>query len=140
MLAAVTMIGCKSVLVSSYVSPRVTGRVLATDTHQPIADVRVRRVNPTAPVSSDTPARGGQRLEPAFGVRTDQEGRFVLEAERDLTLIQEQVWYSVTISLQREGYQTLQTNFTIANITTNAPDGAPVVSAGDILMHPTSPQ
>ena len=28
---------------------------------------------------------------------------------------------------------------TAAHITTNAPDGAPVVNAGDILLHPTSP-
>jgi len=139
LLVALTLVGCKSVLVSSYVSPRVTGRVLAADTHQPMAAVRVRRVNPGAPASSDNPARGGQRLEPAVGVRTDQQGKFVLDAERDLTLLHQQVWYSVTISLEREGYQTLQTNFTIANITTNAPDGAPVVNAGDILMHPTSP-
>ena len=139
MLAAVTLLGCKSVMVSSYISPRVTGRVLAADTRQPIANVQVRRVIPTAPASSTEPTKGGQRLEPAVGARTDQQGRFVLNAERDLTLLQQQVWYSVTISFQHEGYQTLQTNFTIANLATNAPDGPPVVNAGDILLHRTVP-
>ncbi len=138
LVAALTLLGCNSVLVSSYVSPRVTGRVLAADTRQPIADVRVRRIDATAQASSDNPGKGGQRLDPAFGVRTDRQGRFVLNAERDLGLLQQQVWYSVTVSFTHEGYQTLLTNFSIVNITANAPDGAPVVNSGDILMHPTS--
>jgi hypothetical protein len=139
LLAAVALMGCKSVLVSSYISPRVTGRVLDADTRQPISDVQVRRFNPTAQATYDEATKGGQRLDPARGVRTDQEGRFVLDAERDLTLLQQQVWFSVTVSFQHEGYQTLRTNFSLANLTTNAPAGPPVVNAGDILLHPTSP-
>jgi hypothetical protein len=139
LLAAVALAGCQSTSFSSYVSPRVTGRVVAADTHQPLAHVRIRRVNQAAVQNYDDPAKGGQKMESAGGVRTDQEGRFVFDAERDLTLLSQQFWVSVTLSFQREGYLTLQTNFTYANVTTNAPDGAPVVNAGDILLHPTSP-
>ena len=48
LLAAVALAGCKSASFSTYLSPRLTGRVLAADTRQPIADVKVRRVNPAA--------------------------------------------------------------------------------------------
>jgi len=139
LLAAMALAGCQSASFSTYISPRVTGRVLAADTRQPIADVKVRRVNPNANQNYDDPAKGGQRMESAAGVRTDPQGRFVLDAERDLTLLQQQVWFSVTVSFQREGYLTLRTNFTAANTTTNAPDGAPVVNAGDVLLRPMFP-
>jgi hypothetical protein len=138
LLAALALAGCKSVSVSTYISPRVTGRVLAADTRQPIANVKVKRVNPTADRDYHDPAKGGQKLESAGGVRTDQQGRFILEAERDLTMLQEQVWFTVTVAFQRDGYLTLRTNFTAVSATTNAPNGAPIVNAGDILLHPVS--
>ena len=138
LLATIALAGCKSVSVSTYISPRVTGRVIAADTRQPIANVKVKRVNPTADQNYGDPAKGGQKMESAGGVRTDQQGRFTLEAERDLTLFQQQVWFSVMVSFQRDGYQTLRTNFTAASATTNAPNGAPVVNAGDILLRPAS--
>jgi len=116
----------------------VTGRVLAADTGQPIANVKVKRVNPTANQNYDDPAKGGQKLESAGGVRTDRQGRFILDAERALTLFQQQIWFSVTVSFQHEGYATLRTNFTAGHTTTNAPDGAPVVNAGDIRLRPAS--
>ena len=131
--------GCKSVLVSNYISPCVTGRVLNADTRQPIAGVQVRRLNPTAQPAYDDATKGGQRFDTAGGVRTDQRGSFVLQAERDLTLLEQQVWFSVTVSFQHESYLTLRTNFSAINVTTNAPGGAPVVNAGEILLHPISP-
>jgi hypothetical protein len=138
LLVAVALAGCQSTSFSTYVSPRVTGRVLAADTRQPVADVKVRRVNPAAQANYDEPAKGGQRLDSVSGAQTDAQGRFVLDAERDLTLLQQQVWFSVTVAFQHEGYLTLQTNFTAANVISNAPDGAPVVNAGDILLSPLS--
>lgn len=140
LLAAVGWLtGCHSLMVSSYISPRVTGRVLAADTRQPIADVKVLRENPDAQPDDRPPARGGQRMDSIPSARTDAQGRFVLEAERDLTLIQQQVWFSVAVAFQHQGYQTLHTNFTVSNVVSNAPGGAPVVNAGDILLRPASP-
>ena len=121
-------------MVSSYISPRVTGRVLAAETRQPIADVKVKRINPNAGLDYDAPARGGRKMESIPAARTDAQGRFVLEAERDLTLLQQQVWFSVEVLFEREGCQPLRTNFTVSNVTSNAPSGAPVVNAGDILL------
>jgi hypothetical protein len=138
LLASITLMGCKSASVSSYISPRVSGRVLAADTRQPIANVKVKRVSPTVDQNYDDPAKGGRKMESAGGVRTDQQGRFMLDAERDLTLFQQQVWFSVMVSFQHDGYLTLRTNFTAVHATTNAPDGAPVVNAGEILLCPVS--
>jgi hypothetical protein len=139
LLAAVAFAGCQSTSFSSYLSPRVTGRVLAADTRQPLTEVKVRRVNPAANQNYDDPTKGGQRIESAGGAWTDRGGRFVLDAERDLTFLSQQTWVSVTLSFQHEGYLTFGTNYTLANVTSNAPDGAPVVNAGDILLQPASP-
>jgi hypothetical protein len=138
LLAAAALAGCQSTSFSSYLSPRVTGRVVAADTRQLLPDVKIRRVNPAANQNFDDPAKGGQRIESAGGVWTDRDGRFTVDAERDLSLLRQQNWVSVTLSFQREGYLTLWTNFTYANVTTNAPDGTPVVNAGDILLRPAS--
>jgi hypothetical protein len=136
LLLATALTGCKSVLVSTYISPRVTGRVVAADTRQPIANVQVKRVNTAASRNYDDPAKGGQRLDMS-GTWTDKQGTFVLDAEKDLTLIRKQVWYSVTVAFQRTGYLTLRTNFTVTQ-STNTPNGTPVVEAGDILLHRAS--
>jgi len=138
-LAAVVMTGCKSASLSSYTAPQVNGRVVAADTGQPLANVRIQRINPTASQDDFVSAKGGQRLESAASVRTDAEGRFVLEAERALTFVQQPVWPSVTAAFQRDGYLTLRTNFNLLQVSTNTPDGTPVVNAGDIRLHPRSP-
>ena len=138
LLVTVAVAGCQSTSFSSYLSPRVTGRVLAADTRQPMADVKIRRVNPSANQDYDEPAKGGQKLDSTGAAWTDSQGRFVLDAERDLSLLSQQVWVSVTVAFQHDGYQTLRTNYTFRNVTTNAPDGAPVVNAGDILLRPAT--
>jgi hypothetical protein len=138
-LAVAVLAGCKSASLSSYTSPRVTGRVLAADTRQPLANVRVQRIPPAASQNSNDPVKGGQQLDSSFAVRTDEQGRFVLEAERALTFLKHSGWLSVTAAFQRDGYLTLRTNFTLLNVSTNAPDGTPVVNAGDIMLKPDSP-
>ena len=136
---AAILTGCKSASLSSYTAPRVTGRVVAADTGQPLANVRIQRINPAASQDDPVSAKGGQRLESAASVRTDAEGRFVLEAERALTLVQQPVWPSVTAAFQRDGYLTLRTNFNLLQASTNAPGGTPMVNAGDIRLYPRSP-
>ena len=136
---AAILTGCKSASLSSYTAPRVTGRVVAADTGQPLANVRIQRINPAASQDDPVSAKGGQRLESAASVRTDAEGRFVLEAERALTLVQQPVWPSVTAAFQRDGYLTLRTNFNLLQASTNAPGEAPMVNAGDIRLYPRSP-
>jgi len=67
--------------------------------------------------------------------RTDIEGKFILDSERDLGLFQNGAWYSVTISFERDGYERFQTNYTPINVHISA-DGEPQVVTGDILLRP----
>jgi hypothetical protein len=139
LLATATLVGCKSGRFSEYVSPRVTGRVLDADTRQPLADARVRRALPDRPPDMDGRAHGGQLLERTPAVRTDQEGRFVLESVSSVALFKgdPDAWYSVTLSFEHDGYRRFQTNYTLGNAT-NLPSGEPCVMAGDILLNPSA--
>ena len=129
--------GCQSTSHSPYVSPRITGRVLDADTRQPLADVKVKRVDPDATPNVDSSRKGSQIIEQSRAPRTGQDGRFVLESERDLTLFRSATWYSVMISFEREGYLKFQTNYSSANVTSHSPKGEPFVNAGDILLRPS---
>jgi hypothetical protein len=119
MLAA-ALAGCQSGKFTYYISPRVTGRVLAADTRQPLANAIVRRVEPEPYAGADTRPKGGQlQMQPA-GARTDADGRFVLDARRDPTMLhlfRRGDWYSVTVSCERSGYGSFQTNYSGAGFT-----------------------
>src|SRR5438874_2073445 len=84
-LMATMLVGCKSGSLSSCVAPCVSGRVVAADTGQPLADAKVRRVNPNASQNVDEPAKGGQLMQQSPSAFTDQQGKFVLDAEMALT-------------------------------------------------------
>jgi hypothetical protein len=136
LLVAVALAGCESGKFSHYISPRVTGRVLAADTRQPLADVRVRRVAPMLTAGEDTPAKGAQLLMQPSARRTDADGRFVMDSERDIALFRHPAWWSVTLSFTADGYRFFQTNYTVANLSGHSPEGEPLVNAGDILLKP----
>jgi hypothetical protein len=138
LLFAVTLAGCQSGKLSHYISPRVTGRVLAADTGRPLAGARVRRVVPMATAGEDTPAKGAQLLIQPSGVRTAADGRFVLDGERDIALFRHPAWWSVTLSFTADGYRIFQTNYTSVNLSGHSPEGEPLVNAGDILLNPKS--
>jgi len=135
-LFAMALAGCQSGKYSNYVSPRVTGRVLAADTRHPLEGAAVRRVVPMASDGEDTPPKGGELMMQPGAVRTDADGRFVLEANRAVTLFRHSGWQSVTVSFDCTGYETLQTNYTAAGIKTRTPEGVPWVNAGDVLLQP----
>jgi hypothetical protein len=141
-LFAVVLAGCKSGGMSSYVSPRVTGRVMAADTHQPLAGVRVRRgaadQNQGKYSNSLDSPKGAQMMETPPAVRSEKDGTFVLASESTLSPFNHAGWYSVTINFQLSGYEMFETNYTIANITGHTPEGAPIVNAGDIALQPVT--
>jgi len=138
LLMALALAGCQSGTGSYYVSPQVTGRVVAADTRQPLADATVRRVMPVQSAGEDTPPKGAELLMQPAGVRTDADGRFVLEAERVVAVFRRVGWYSVTVSFTCPGYGIWQTNFTVAEVKARTSEGAPWVIAGDILLQPKS--
>jgi hypothetical protein len=125
--------GCKGLTSAQYVSPRIEGRVLDSDSHQPIKDVHVRRVGSgNSSGVSDTP-KGATRMEATPAVRTEADGRFVLDSERDIAVFGSVGWYSVTISFKHPAYEDLTETYTLDSATNNA-SGEPVVKAGDILL------
>ncbi len=56
----VILAGCRSHDVNQYTAPQVTGRVLAADTRQPIAGVRVWRGQAGNDFEPFGPPKGGQ--------------------------------------------------------------------------------
>ena len=135
LLAAAALAGCKSHPLSPYVSPRVTGRVVAADTGQPLGGVRIttgRRPD----ARSTEPPKGGQVMASQPPVQTDRDGRFVLESERVLTPFGVSGWFSLTLLFEHSGYERFFTNFSRINLRTNTWQGEPVLDAGNILLHP----
>ncbi len=136
LLLTVALAGCQSGKYSYYVSPRVTGRVLAADTQQPLDQATVRRVAPVASAGEATPSKGGQLLMQPGGVRTDADGRFALDGERVVAFFHHRGWHSVTVAFECAGYESLQTNFTATSFKERTAEGVPWVNAGDILLRP----
>src|SRR5678815_1637610 len=137
LIAACVVAGCKTTSPSQYISPRVEGRVLDAKTHQPIAGVKVIRVEPDLEPAVDQALKGGQAMERTPAVRSIKDGTFVLDSERDLELFRRAGWYSVTLTFEHAGYASITTTYTVANAT-NSPSGEPLVKAGDILLTPLS--
>ncbi len=134
LLPAIFLAGCQSGDVTHYVSPEVTGRVLAADTHQPLANAQVQRGHAGQNFEPFGPPKGGQLLMAGDGVRTDGDGRFVLGSKSVFALFRSPGWWTVTIKFSHSGYEMFQTNYTGENVTNHTAAGAPVVNAGDILL------
>ncbi len=136
-LFPVLLLGCKSRPLGPCVSPRVTGRVLAADTHQPLPDVLVTRGGAGERPTAGGSPKGSELLMRRGPARTDREGKFELKSERVLSLIPIRSWASVDLSLERAGYRRLQTNLSLTAFgLTNAPGTGDWVQAGDILLSP----
>jgi len=133
-LAVLALVGCQSRPLSPFVSPRVTGRVLAADTRQPVADVKVISGGQTEDVNRTVPPRGGKLLMATPAVRTDRDGRFILDSQRVLTPFSVSGWFSVQLLFERAGYESFQTNYSYLNLSTNTWNGVPVLDAGNILL------
>lgn len=120
---------------SQYTSPRVEGRVLDSQTRQPLAEVTVRRFNPNEDASVDRSAHGGEGLRTAPFVRSRADGTFALESERDLALLRKLGWSSVSIACEQRGYERFTATYTLTNAIKSA-KGEPMVLTGDILLQP----
>src|SRR5262245_30815913 len=89
------LIGCSSVSPARYSSPRVTGRVLDTESREPIAGAQVRRVDATRSTRPDALAHGATALDDDSVARTDGQGRFIMPSVRVLGPFGTAGWYSV---------------------------------------------
>ncbi len=128
--------GCKSATLGPYVSPRVTGQVLATDTGRPLAGVTVVR-GPVDPRRLSQ-AKGAELLMLKAPVRTDSNGRFDLASERVLSVVRGAGWNIVSLSFERAGYRRFQTNCPTSSVT-NWDSGEPILEVGRIFLQPGSP-
>lgn len=135
-LAALAVTGCKSHPFSVAVSPRLTGRVLAADTGQPIADVKVKNIDQSDGVNHTVPPKGGERMLAKPIVYTDQDGRFVLETERVLSPFGGTAWFAVRLSFEHAGYERYLTNYSYLNLGTNFSNGQQGLDAGNIRLRP----
>lgn len=134
LLAVTLLAGCRGLEFGPYVSPRVVGQVLAGDTGQPLAGVTVTRGEAAGPRSGVAP-HGAQWLALRAPTVTGEDGRFVLPSERVLVPVRWGGWTSVRLTLQRAGYARFQTNYSISSLAvTKAPEGAPLLDAGQIRM------
>jgi hypothetical protein len=127
--------GCKSTSPSQYISPRVEGRVLDAQSHQPIKDVQVRRRAADDNYRAEDPPKGAEMIKKAPPVRTAADGTFVMESLRDIALFQAIGWYSLNLTFQHPAYERFFTNYTLAKAT-NTASGEPLVRTGDILLTP----
>ncbi len=135
-VAMVLMIpGCKSRPLGPYTSPRVTGQVLAADTRQPLAGVRVTRGS--VDISRGSPPKGGELLMRKPPAQTDQNGRFEFANERVLSLVRGAGWNFVPLSFERAGYLRFETNCPTSTVT-NAIGREPVLDVGNIYLQPVT--
>jgi hypothetical protein len=128
--------GCQPGEFTHYTSPEVTGRVLAADTRQPLANATVQLGGPGQNFEPSGPPKGGQLLMQTGIAQTDAGGRFVLASKSVLTLFRQPGWWSVPVVFSHSGYESFPTNYTGASVTSHTAAGAPVVSAGDVLLKP----
>ena len=137
-LLSVVLSGCQSGKLTHYTSPEVIGRVLAADTHQPLAHADVARVEPAnfSEYWSFGSPKGGTLMMQPIGARTDADGRFRLNSKSVFAMFMKPGWSSVSINYSHAGYESFQTNYTGTNVTSQTAAGAPVVDVGDILLQP----
>jgi hypothetical protein len=133
----VALAGCHSVWLGPYVSPRVTGQVLAADSREPLAGVKVLRGPQPRPSSIAYEPKGAELLMRRAPAETGRDGRFTLPSERVLAFLWWGGWSSVRLTFEHPGYRLFKTNYPSTNLnTTNAPDGTPWLDAGEILLVP----
>ena len=124
--------GCTSFGPSECVTPQVTGRVLAADTRQPLAGVRVRRVVPGQ--NPGTPAKGAQLLQSGRPETTAEDGCFILPEQSYVTLFRHSQWWSVRLAFATPGYVSFQTNYSAASFTNQIAAGASIINIGNVLL------
>ena len=129
--------GCQASLWGPYTAPRVTGRVIAADTRVPLPGVRVSRGYRERHPGLGWPPKGSELMVQKMPSRTDEQGNFVLQSERVLSVFRGSGWDQIRLRFEAPGYLPLQTNYPVS-LETNAPSGEPSLSVGEVLLRPAS--
>jgi len=135
-LIALLATGCQSVGVFHGVMPSVCGRVLASDTRQPLAGVHVIRVMPGQGGDGRAPVKGAELLQQEPLILTDVAGQFVLPGKTYLLWLRPSGRSAVRLALQARGYSTFQTNVVPPKVSGSNPATEPKIFVGDIWLKP----
>ena len=130
--ALLLVAGCKSFGPSECVTPSVTGRVLAADTQQPLAGVRVSRVVPGE--NPGAPAKGAQLQQQGRPETTAADGVFTLARQSYVTLFRHSQWWSMRLAYQAPGYVSFQTNYWATSFTNKTAVGDSTINVGNVLL------
>jgi hypothetical protein len=131
---AIGVVSCKSARLGPYTSPAVKGRVVASDTREPLAGVEVTRDGGRRGRDLAEPPKGAELLLQNYTGVTDRDGQFLLASQRALTLFRPSGWDSVRLEFRRAGYERFRTNYSIVSAGTNSPAGEPIIETGDIAL------
>ena len=137
LLIVLVALGCKSRPLGPYISPRVTGQVVAAGSGEPLPDVKITRGKPDPPSPAGQP-KGGEVLMRKIPVRTDQDGRFTLASERVLSVFRGSGWSQVRLTFEHAGYERLRTNYSTLPVT-NSPGGELTLDVGTVPLQPRTP-
>ena len=135
LLLVATAAGCRSRPLGPYVSPGVIGRVVAADSHQPLAGVRVTRGEAYLSAAQRQRLKGAELLTLKAPALTDYEGKFAFGSERVLSIVRGSDWSYVSLSFELGGYERFHTNCSATLATNTAPD-QPIMDAGTIFLQP----
>ena len=134
-LLILVLAGCQSGRFTHYTAPQISGRVLAADTRQPLANAQVQHAEMQKFEPFGSP-KGGAVLMQSSGVQTDAEGRFIMPGESVLAIFRQPGMWSVPVIVSCSGYQSFTTNYTGTKVISHSATGVPEVEAGDIWLQP----
>jgi hypothetical protein len=124
----------------AYDVPRILGRVLDSQTGQPVHRARVTRWADTqdTKTTSSHSSKGATQLRSKPIHRTDAEGRFRLPERKSFYLLFDRggVPFANRIIIERENYVTLETNLPPPELPEGKRRGVPIIQAGDIQLVP----
>jgi len=123
--------GCQSERWGPYTSPRVSGQVLAADTHQPLAGVNVNRGGAEPQPNAGSQPKGGELMMRKVPVLTDENGEFVLASQRILSIFRGTGWSQVRLHFTKPGYLPIETNYPVS-FGTNSPEAS--LAIGQVFL------
>jgi hypothetical protein len=108
---------------------------LDSETREPVAGARVRRLERGPEMSPNEVPHGGELMQRIPPILSQSDGAFALGSQRSLAVFRKLRWDSVYVTFEHRGYERFTASYTPVKAT-NTAAGEPVVFAGDILLKP----